>query len=198
MRQFLTLLFGFLFIVTDCPHAQQSEARDSSRMAFHSGNLHPNAPSETAMFGQLAGIWDAYQVKRNRDGTWSRDTTHAEWRWYYILDGHAIQDDWISLKMNNDSTTTPQVVGTNIRIYNPEEKQWHLAWIDKTNRRLATFTAMHEDGRVIMTGHNAQGRLIRNTFSNMTAQAFDWRQEWTADEGKTWFAVAKIWCKRRK
>lgn len=90
-----------------------------------------------------------------------------------------------------------QPVGTNIRIYNAEEKQWHMAWIDKNNRRLATFTAVYEDGKIIMSGRNAQGRQIRNTFYNITSNEFDWQQEWTFDEGKTWVAVSKIHCTRK-
>ncbi len=105
------------------------------------------------------------RCRRNPDGTWSDEKTHALWRWYFILDGHAIQDDWIKLEEGNRA-----VVGTNIRIFNPEEEQWQMAWIDTTNRRLATFTAVSEGDTIVMTGHNAQGRMVRNTFSNITGE----------------------------
>jgi hypothetical protein len=119
--------------------------------------------------------------------------TRAEWRWYYILDGHAIQDDWFSV----DSTNNLQWVGTNIRIYNPEENQWHMAWIDKTNRRLGTFTATYENGTIIMKGTNTKGRQIKNIFSNITKKTFDWTQQWTFDGGKSWVEVTKIRCTRK-
>jgi hypothetical protein len=89
------------------------------------------------------------------------------------------------------------VVGTNLRIYNSDEEQWHMAWIDTTNRRVATFTATQEGGKIVMTGRNGSGRQVRNTFSNITPQTFDWTQEWTADQGATWFAVAKARCRRQ-
>ena len=176
----------------------RNQATAPENTTFHAGELHPEAPRETLQLGQLVGIWEARQVKRNRDGTWSNDTTRAEWRWYYILDGHAIQDDWIAFTAGSELAPATQAVGTNIRIYNPQEQQWYMAWIDKTSRRLATFTATNENGDVVMTGHNAQGRLIRNTFSNLTQQSFDWTQEWTQDEGQTWFAVARISCRRKR
>jgi hypothetical protein len=160
---------------------------------FNPGKLNPNAPKETEQFGQLVGIWDAEQSVRNKDGTWSERTTKAEWRWYYILDGHAIQDDWFS----PDSTNILQWIGTNIRIYNPEEKQWHMAWIDKTNRRLATFTAIVENDEIIMKGINAKGREIRNIFSNISAESFNWTQQWTFDGGNSWIEVARIQCRRK-
>ena len=149
---------------------------------FNPGKLNPDAPKETEQFGQLAGVWDAEQTIRNKDGTWSVKTAKAEWRWYYILDGHAIQDDWFS----PDSVNNLQWVGTNIRIYNSEEKQWHMAWIDKTNRRLATFTSTYENGIMTMDGTNAKGRHIKNIFSNISKESFDWVQQWTFDEGKSW------------
>ena len=157
---------------------------------FNPGKLNPDAPKETEQFGQFVGKWNAEQTIRNKDGTWSEKTLKAKWRWYYILDGHAIQDDWLSV----DSTNTPQWVGTNIRIYNPEEKQWHMAWIDKTNRRLATFTSIYENGIMTMDGTNAKGRHIKNIFSNISKESFDWVQHWTFDEGKTWVEVARIHC----
>lgn len=162
------------------------------------GEIHPEAPAETAQFGQLIGHWRAEQTIRNRDGSWSDKKTHAEWRWYYILEGHAIQDDWISLSKDEDSgQTAASVVGTNIRIYNPKEQQWVMAWIDKNSRRLATFTAVFENENIIMTGTDNQGRLGRNTFHNITENSFDWKKEWTSDNGETWFEVARIHCVRK-
>lgn len=161
---------------------------------FRPGTIHPAAPPETLQLGQLVGIWTAEQTVRESDGAWSQKKTHGEWRWYYILDGHAIQDDW----MSRDGGEEFHPIGTNIRIYNPSEKKWYMAWIDKNNRTLAVFTAISENGNVVMTGTNAKGRVVRNTFSNITGQSFEWVQEWTGDEGKSWFAVARIECKRKK
>lgn len=198
---FLVLLVVLAIIVSACSSQSQTShpenISDQKINTFVSGKLNPAAPPETEQLGQLVGVWEAEQVKRNRDGSWSEEKTRAEWRWYYILDGHAIQDDWISLQAADDTSQVYQPIGTNIRIYNSEENQWHMAWIDKTNRRLATFTAVNEDGKIIMSGQNAQGRQIRNTFFDITQNEFDWQQEWTFDEGKTWVAVAKIHCERK-
>jgi len=136
--------------------------------------LNPEAPVETKILGQLAGMWEAEQSFINNDGSWKDEKKHSVWKWYYILDGHAIQDDWITVDSLNNQT----IVGTNIRIYNTEENEWHMAWIDKTNRRVAAFTAVNDNGNVIMEGTNAKGRQVRNTFFNITENEFDWKQEW--------------------
>ena len=144
--------------------------------------------SAIAPFNQLLGTWEVTQSVLNQDGSWSVKPQHYRWKFYPILAGEAVQDDWITV----DSTGQETVAGTNIRIFNPEENQWHMAWIDKTVRHTAVFTAKNEDGKVLMSGTNARGRNIRNTFYNITENSFEWQQEWTFDEGQSWVAVARI------
>jgi hypothetical protein len=173
--------------------AGQEEGRvEASQSTVQPPELNPEAPAETAHLAQLVGLWEASLVQRNRDGSWQDQATRYLWRWYFILDGHALQDDWISIEEGEH-----RVIGTNIRIYDPDTAQWHMAWIDSVNRRLATFNAVHDGDSVVMSGHNAQGRLVRNTFSAITVDSFEWTQEWTFDEGETWFTVVKTSCRRR-
>ena len=178
-------LFNYVFLLLVTLISCNSQNEKSG--VYKNQKLNPDAPQETELLGQLEGTWDAEQTVLNRDGTWG-DPKLSKWKWYYILDGHAIQDDWITI----DSLNNEQVVGTNIRIFNSEENKWYMAWIDKTNRRLASFTAVNDIGSIIMDGTNANGRRIKNTFFNITENEFDWKQEWTFDEGKTWVVVTKI------
>ena len=163
--------------------------------AFQPGRLNPDAPPETELLGRLAGVWDIEQENRNQDGSW-REAGQAEWRWYYILDGHAIQDDWIK-PPSSDTTAAKRSFGTNIRIYNADTRQWEMSWIDSNNRKTSTFTAVNRDGNVIMSGENAAGRKIRNTFLNIRENSFEWVQEWTFDDGESWVPVSRIRGTRR-
>jgi hypothetical protein len=153
--------------------------------------LNPDAPPETEALGQLAGRWAVRMEIRDGQGKWHVQDTHREWHWYYILDGHAIQDDLVTIEKadRNDPQIT---VGTNIRIYNEEEQLWHMAWIHSGRQRLATFTATNQDDRVVMQGMNDQGREVRNTFFDIRPDSFEWEQRWTFDAGESWVAVARI------
>ena len=80
----------------------------------------------------------------DQQGNWVPQDQQREWLWYYILDGHAIQDDFVVVFKDESGNSLRRVVGTNIRIYNAEEKRWHMAWISSKARRLAAFTAVNE------------------------------------------------------
>ncbi len=190
-RSFLLHLLG-VFLCPVCTITAQQKTADTAK-EFNTSETNIEVP----LLGDLIGFWDAYQVKRNKDGTWTEDTIHSIWHWYTILDGQAIQDDWIKISGSDEGKDSVQVVGTNIRIYNSSEEQWYMAWIDKTSRKLASFTATNSQDAVVMSGKNPLGQQIRNTFFNISIDTFDWKQEWTFDKGNTWVAVSKIHCKRK-
>jgi hypothetical protein len=155
-------------------------------------SLNSKAASGTEILGQLNGNWLVQMQIRDQEGNWHSQDQYREWRWYYILDGHAIQDDFITVYTDDRGNVSRTESGTNIRIYNDEEKQWYMAWIHSNGRRLATFTAVNEDDKVIMRGTNDQGREIRNTFYDIGPESFNWVQDWTFDGGDSWVPVVKI------
>ena len=193
MKSKLHVLLVFFIAISFSVSAIQKK-NDTGKRGKKNGSmkLNPDAPEETAMLGQLAGTWNAEATVRNRDGSWSEKKVKAIWDWYYILDGHGVQDDWFTI----DAAGKRHHYGTNIRIYNSDDKLWHMAWIDIHDRKLAIFTAVNENGSVIMTGISSSGRKVRNTFHDITHDSFDWYKEWTNDDGKTWFGVSRIHCTR--
>ena len=129
----------------------------------------PDNPKDQKLLDKLIGTWSAKSINRNR----TEGNTPA-----------------------NSKLDEATSMGTNIRIYNEKEQKWYMGWIDTFNYKLLSFTATEKDGKLTMEGHDAQGRPIRNVFFNVTENSFDWAQQWTFDEGKTWVDVAKIWCTR--
>ncbi|MBC8376124.1 MAG: hypothetical protein H8E26_08750 [FCB group bacterium] len=197
MNQYIIVYVMGIMLLSCAPQASFNDPHVAKPEESTHHQLHLDAPPETALLGQLFGSWDAYLVSMNRDGSWSSDTTNYQWQWYPILDGHAIQDDWIKLEEGEDSVPDSKVMGTNLRIFNAPEQQWHMVWIDRTQRKSQVYTAVNSDSSVIMSGENAMGRPVRNTFFNINPDHFDWKQEWTFDNGTSWVVVSKIQCKRK-
>lgn len=148
---------------------------------------------EVKLLERLMGTWVAKGLSMDPNGIWQTDTTTSTWIWYPILKDKAIQDDWYQ-GTTPDKLDEATSMGTNIRVFNEKEKKWYMAWIDTFNYKSLSFTATEADNQLTMEGHNAQGREIRNVFSNISESSFDWAQQWTFDDGKTWIDVAKIWC----
>jgi len=95
-------------------------SRASSQPPADFGHLNPDAPPETSQFAFLVGQWDCAVHTMNPDGETFRDST-ATWTGYYILDGWAIKDDWMTRRPDGTAFH-----GTNIRSFNPRTHTWDI------------------------------------------------------------------------
>lgn len=168
--------------------------------AFDPGRPNPQAPAEIALFGRLAGTWDVEMKIRQDDGSWPEAGFPAEWRFRYILDGWAIQDDWFAPPPHLPVEEEPRQLGTGLRIYDDAAGHWDVAWISNTQRQVSTFEARPEgeDG-IVMTGLYASGKPSRTTFFDVTGDSFDWKLEiqGLGEDPEAWVEVARIHAERR-
>jgi hypothetical protein len=75
--------------------------------------------------------------------------------------------------------------GTSLSVYNPAKKIWQQTWVDDSGSYLA-FTGSFADGKMALSMEpDAQGRVKRMVFSNITHAGFDWDWQGSKD-GKTW------------
>lgn len=163
----------------------------------HSNTINPLAPVETAQYAPLLGQWSITDESIDKQGNWQAGPG-ADWNWYTILDGHAIQDDWIQPALNKDVPVGKRQYGTNIRTYNPKKKQWDQIWTSSSGHKFDTFTAIGDGEKIVMRGFYA-GYETRVTFYNLKPNSFDWKME---QQSKTdpsqWKEVYRIHGKRKK
>ena len=157
-------------------------------------NPNPAAPKETAQFAFLVGEWDCTIRRMRPDGSLGAPTG-ATWTGKFILDGWAIQDYWVSTNAEGGAAH-----GTNIRSFNPETGKWDNRWLASGDLQWLYFSAEKIGETMVMTGGertDAAGRsyLVRNTFHDISADSWKWRQDRSADAGSTWLnGVAVIAC----
>ncbi|MEJ2130117.1 MAG: hypothetical protein P8Y95_00455 [Gammaproteobacteria bacterium] len=168
------------------------------------GGFHPNAPEQTRHFAPLLGTWEISQRTLKRGATdpsdpasWIVSEYPKEWRFYTILNGHAVQDDFISPASWVDVPESQRSYGTNIRVFNEKKGKWEMAWISSTAREVWKFTATSKEGEIVMRSVDLDPPR-RNFFHSFEKDAFSWRQEWTFDGGETWVPVVYIEAKRVK
>ncbi len=165
-------------------------------MAGNSGPLQKQsdrAPEQTAQFGQLVGEWRIRDFGRDSEGNW-QEGNGADWNFYWILDGTAIQDDWISPGLDSKAPPQGRQYGTNIRIYNPAENRWEMAWMANTGAKVDTFTAVMEDGALVMRGDYG-GKPTRISFHDIGQTQFSWKME--QQDGSAWQEVYRIEATRK-
>ncbi|XOV80022.1 MAG: hypothetical protein ACFHVJ_03460 [Aestuariibacter sp.] len=156
--------------------------------AMASSTIHPSAPPETKQFSSMLGIWQIQDFQKQHDGSWQQGLG-ATWEWHTILDGYAIQDNWIAPVASQEGKVIRYRHGTNIRVYNPKKQQWEMAWISSTGLQVDTFTAKKVDNAIVMRGIFS-GSDSKITFFDMEATSFKWKLELLA--GGQWQEVYRI------
>jgi hypothetical protein len=156
--------------------------------------LNPAAPPETTQFAFLIGEKRCTTQQLKPDGTYT-DGGAADWNGRYILDGWAIEDEWISQLPDG----TP-FRGINIRSFNPETRKWDNRWLPTGNLQWKYFEAEQVGDTMVMIGGEGEDHfgsyIDRNIFSNTGNEGFDWRKDRSYDGGVSWLeGVARIECR---
>ena len=138
-----------------------------------------------AQFGRYVGDWKIEDESLARDGSGWGPGNGARWIFRCVGDGTAVQDYWLP---NGGG------FGTNIRTYNPDTGKWEIVWAATALNGLMHISATATDaGNIVMDiispEQNPPRRII---FYAPDENGWDWAQEWSLDDGATWFEVYRI------
>lgn len=138
-----------------------------------------------AGFGRYIGRWRIEDQRLGNDGSTWLAGDGAHWHFVCVGDGTAIQDFWIP----NDGP-----VGTNLRTYNPETGSWDIAWAVRTQPGFAHIQAEPQDDGTIVMHYKSPlpDPLRRITFYPPTGAGWNWKLEFSRDDGETWTEVYRI------
>lgn len=145
---------------------------------------------QSSLFSQLLGHWQISDQSLDANGQW-QPGPGADWHFYPILNGQAIQDDWVSPPAGEAEPAGGRQYGTNIRIFNPGKQRWEMAWASVKGQQIDTFYATEQQGQVVMTGQ-FNGRSSRITFFDIGPEAFHWKLEFNDPEDSSWQEVYRI------
>ncbi len=155
-----------------------SGSSESAELAAESG-----PPPEMAQLAPLIGEWRCVTKTLQPDGSYR--SGEATWKFFYILDGFAILDEWRSTKPDGAPT-----LGVNIRHYDLAAGHWVARWLSTSDMQWKSFEATYGEGRFVMTGQGTTAtgevRDSRVTFYHMKKRSFRWRLDWSMDGGETW------------
>lgn len=165
--------------------------------------LHAEGPAidrtgNMDLYGWLIGSWDLDVTRFRDDG--SRRHWPGEWHFGWTLEGRAIQDVWIVPPRGPgrqvDAAANANSYGTTLRVYDPARNAWHIQWTDPVTQTYLSMIGRKDGADIVQLGTAPDGRRIRWSFRDITANAFRWCGETSADEGATWQLVVEFLARR--
>ncbi len=157
------------------------------------GRLNPEAPAAVADFGPMIGQCDCRSLSRNPDGTWA-DTVNMLWKFKYVLNGTAVQDEvW---REGNYASS--------LRQYQADSAQWVVSYYSYPAVAYnpgVWHGSKQSDGSIVLTKEQAapngmQGNSVL-TFSDISEEGFNWKGEWIKDDGAFTYPFWLIWCQKK-
>jgi hypothetical protein len=156
-----------------------------------------SARTELERFAFLVGRYRCDARLKLPTGEWQ--TFGAIWEGRWILNGHAIADEYMMFGADGELL----VLGLNLRAYDAANNQWNIKWLDALSGRW-TNLGPPELGGVQFEGTSLSYLFkepmmphahTRATYTNISETHFTWKGE-ASEDGETWTEFMVIECER--
>lgn len=157
---------------------------------------HESIPADMDIYAPFLGDWNITGTEYREPGKATPVTMTVNFA--RALEGRAIQDVW-NWPLDGKSVIAGanRACGTTFRVYDPVEKVWRITWIDPVKRARVQLDARKVGADVVQIGASASGQPRRWIFTDIAADSFTWRGEFSDDGGNTWQLSAEYFAKRR-
>ena len=140
-------------------------------------------------FGRFVGSWAMESIWYPQEDGEERRTT-GQWHFGWILGGNGIQDVLFA------DEYPPEKYGVTLRSYDRREDLWRVSWMQPGNGEFANLI-----GRATAEGIEQQvvgltGKREIWRFSEITRDSFEWTDEVSKDDGRTWSIEQRMRGKR--
>lgn len=159
---------------------------------FPFGQPHPDAPEQIKDFEPMIGSCNCKSTSRKQDGTWN-DTEDMIWRWKYIMNGTAVQDE--TLKSDGGHSGS-------IRQFIADSSRWFVHYYSNKlpSTSLSTWEGNKKDNKIVLyreqKAPNGMEGFYRLTFYDMSKSGYKWIGEWVDKAEKIVYPTWKIECTR--
>ena len=129
------------------------------------------------------GKWDIETIDIQQDGSFSEGRALSEVK--YILNGEAIQDDFLVLNSRNDIVFR----GISIRSFNARTNKFQIVWIMPGYSGLTDIEAEWINGKLVSTGkgYDQAGEFLeRFEYYDITENSYSFKMDRSYDGGNSW------------
>lgn len=154
-------------------------------------------PQAAGQFDFFIGEWNTELVAYNLDGE-VINTIPGNWRVEKVNGGRMIVDRYESSLPNGVELSG----GTTLRTYSPETKRWEMVFLTPMQANMVQqFAANYEDGEIRGSAYGVDLDGVETwakiRFFNISENSFEWEQEVSWDNGKSWFRTRTISAQRK-
>ncbi|MFX0179537.1 MAG: hypothetical protein ACFE78_05055 [Candidatus Hodarchaeota archaeon] len=163
-----------------------------------SNTAHKKHHKKLEIYENFIGSWKFDWVGHKDDGsTW---TVPGEWHFSWILEGRAIQDNWICPRSNErTSGKYPEgEYGTTIRFYDFKDDFIKVVWIGPIISQLNIFKANFENNEIVQNEImvTEKEKVSKWIFKEIKEDSFKWEAYISNDYGKTWYLNQEVFAER--
>ncbi|MGB1308339.1 MAG: YybH family protein [Oceanihabitans sp.] len=184
-------LLTTLFLLTTIGLFAQTENEASASHPF--GKAHKDAPQQIKDYQALIGECNCKSTSRNPDQSWA-EPIDMIWRWKYIMNGQAVQDETLKADGKNSGS---------IRQFSVDSSKWYVHYYTsiRSTPTLSSWQGKKEkNGNIVLfkeqNAPNGTEGFSRLTFYDISESGYKWVGEWIDKTGKVTFPFWKIDCKR--
>jgi hypothetical protein len=155
--------------------------------ALISDKKHDIIPDDHDYFGSLIGEW-SFKWHDNM-GTEFESVSDGKWTFSRILEGRAVQDTFVTSKVNPETGVLEREYGTTIRIYNPLKENWDVFY--GCTGEAVQLVAKKEKDQIVLTCVTPVGFQMKWIFFDIEKNSFKWKNIRSVDNGETWVIKAQ-------
>jgi hypothetical protein len=161
--------------------------------AMAAASAHPSVGDQAQIFGRLVGAWDVEYMDIVKNGKKLERTGLFIAGW--VMDGRAIQDLWV---VDPSPGHAEREVYSDLRYFVPKTRSWTSIFVDPEHASMARFSGdAAADGRIVLHTSDLGSKENRWSFDDIQPNSFVFRDEASADDGKTWKLLAEYHMTRR-
>ena len=166
---------------------------------LHSEKGHSKHQEKLKPYHTFIGSWEFDWIGHKDDGsTW---TVPGEWHFSWILEGRAVQDNWICPKrhLRSSGKYPDGEYGTTIRYYDFKEDCIKVLWIGPILSNLNIFKVTHNQDQIIQDEIMVEddSKISRWIFKDIKEASFKWEAYVSNDNGKTYDIDQEVNAKRK-
>ncbi len=196
----MTILIKYCVLIFMLPLMGSAALKAQTSYDYEPSKIHPfgmpnpEMPKAFLDYAPMIGECDCKSLARIDQTTWG-DTVSMIWRFKYIMNGMAVQDETLKADGNHSGS---------IRQFVADSAKWYVHYYKSKlpGGALGTWEGnINEEGQMVLYNEqpapNGSEGYYKIIFSDISDHGFDWLGQWVSKDESFSYPLWKIFCKKK-